>query len=112
VSVRIFRVTVRGFFRDLEPEVRDALLAVADEHEPLRAAFTEGGTFTYEQNLTAFSFRFERRENGDDDDGPAELAAQASSHALDRATTFLHESRIGHKELRVQVTDMADVWND
>jgi len=111
MSVHIFRVTVRGFFDDLTPEVRTALLDAADKHEPLKAAFTEVGTFTYEPRLTAFSFRFQLREQGDDDP-PAEVAARAEARALDLASSYLAESAIGHGNLRVQVTDMADMWNE
>jgi hypothetical protein len=111
VSVHIYRVTVRGFFKDLDPDIRAALLAVAEEHDHLDAAFTEAGTFTYESRLTAFSFRFELREQADDD-SPAEVAARAEARALDVAEAYLAENRIGHGALRVQTTDMADMWRD
>ncbi len=111
MSVHIFRITVRGFFKDLEPDIRAALLDVADEHDHLDAAFTEDGTFTYEPRLTAFSFRFQVREQGEDDP-PAEVAARAEARALDVAVGYLAENRIGHGELRVQTADMADMWRD
>ena len=109
MSVHIYRVTVRGFFKDLGAETRTALLGAADQHEPLKAAFTESGTFTYEPRLTAFSFRFQLREQGEDD-APAAVAQRAEARALDLAESYLAESDIGHGDLRVQVTDMADMW--
>ena len=110
MSVHIFRVTVRGFFKELAPDIRTALLDAADEHEPLRAAFTEGGTFTYEPRLTAFSFRFQLRQQSDD--SPADAARDVEARALEVASAYLAENRIGHGDLRVQVTDMADMWRD
>jgi len=110
MSLHIFRVTVRGFFKDLAPDIRTALLDVAADHDHLDAAFTEGGTFTYETRLTAFSFRFELREQGED--GPAEARERAEADALDRARSYLADNRIGHGDLRVQATDMADMWRD
>src|SRR4051812_11144498 len=98
MSVRIFRVTVRGFFKDLTPEARAALLDGADEHEPLKAAFTEGGTFTYEPRLTAFSFRFQLREQAEDD-APVDVVQRAEERALDVAGRYLAESGIGHGDL-------------
>ena len=109
MSVHIYRVTVRGFFKELTPEVRAALLDAADDHDHLRAAFTEVGTFTYDPRVTAFSFRFQLREQ-DDDDAPVEAAHRAEARALDLATSYLDESGIGHGDLRVQLTDMADMW--
>jgi hypothetical protein len=109
MSVHIYRVTVRGFFQDLTADARTALLGVAEEHEPLRAAFTEVGTFTYEPRLTAFSFRFQLREQGEDD-SPDDARRAVTARALDLAESYLAESGIGHGDLRVQVTDMAEMW--
>jgi len=111
VALHIYRVTVRGFFTDLEPDVRDRLLAEVDEHDALQAAFTEAGTFTYGRALDAFSFRYELRIRLDDEDDDRPLAdATAEQAGLDRASATLAAGGIGSKRLRVSAANMADVW--
>jgi hypothetical protein len=111
MSVRIYRATVRGFFADLAAGTRELLLAEADEHDALRAAFTEDGTFTYEPDLVAFSFRFQLREP-DEDVSPDTSRELAADRAIALAVSFLERHGIGHRRLRVQATDMADAWRD
>lgn len=103
----IYRVVVRGQFADLTEAQRAALLAEADEHEIFRASYTADGTFTYERNLVAFSFRFEVRATGDD---PAAVEADAIATARARAVADLTAWGIGHKHLKVTATDMASIW--
>jgi hypothetical protein len=111
MALHIYRVTVRGFFTELDPDVRARLLDEADEHDALRAAFTEDGTFTYGRALDAFSFRYQLRVRLDDEDDDRALAdATAERAGLDRATAALEAAGITAKRLRVSVTDMADVW--
>jgi CheY-like chemotaxis protein len=86
---------VRGFFTELDDDVRDRLLAEADEHDALRAEFTEAGTFTYGRALDAFSFRYQLRVRLDDEDDDRALAdATAEQAGLDRANATLDDAGI------------------
>lgn len=109
MALNIYRVTVRGFFTDLDPGARDRLLADVDDHDALRAAFTEAGTLTYDRSLAAFSFRFQLRVQTDDDD--RDLAdALASELGLERAHVWLAGLGAPSKRIRVTASNMADVW--
>jgi hypothetical protein len=110
MALQIYRITVRGFFTELEPDVRARLLEEADEHDALRAAFTEDGTFTYERALDAFSFRYQLRVQLDDGDDRAVADAAAEQAGLDRAMAALDGAGIASKRMRVTVTNMADMW--
>src|SRR3546814_4861926 len=77
--MRIFRVTVRGWFDGLDDERRAALLAVADDHDVVSVgAYTEAGTLPYERSLPTFTFRLQRRAQADD----------AEAGVLERATAL------------------------
>ncbi|MFF4848139.1 DUF6204 family protein [Streptomyces sp. NPDC001194] len=102
MSDRTYRVTVRGVFADLDDTLRAGLLAAADEHDILRAAFTDDGTLIYDRELRAFSFRCVVRQAADLDDGAAGGAG------CDRAAA-LAERGIGHDVLRAQVTSVDDM---
>lgn len=104
MTLHIFRVTVRGQFDQLDPDVRAELLAEADQHDNLLAHFSPDGTFTYEPRLQAFSFRYEVRARGDD------AAEQAVATGLDQAAAYLDARGITAKRLRATATDMADLW--
>ena len=111
MALHIYRVTVRGFFTDLDAEVRERLLAEAEDHDALRAEFTEAGTLTYGRALDAFSFRYQLRVRLDDEDDDRALAdATAEQAGLDRANATLDAAGITAKRLRVSVANMADVW--
>lgn len=113
MALHIYRVTVRGFFDGLEPATRERLLADADHHDAMDAAFTEAGTFTYDRTLTAFSFRYQLRVSQPDDEVDRAAARAAAERAgSDRATSTLTRAGVGCKRLRVTVADMADVWAD
>ncbi|MGW9032934.1 DUF6204 family protein, partial [Streptomyces sp. NPDC055722] len=59
MSIRTFRITVRGVFDGLDDGQRAELLARAAEHDVLRAAFTPEGHLSYDfAARTAFTFRF------------------------------------------------------
>jgi hypothetical protein len=107
MSLHIYRVTARGQFDHPDDECRRALLAAAPEHAVARAAFTAAGTLTYEVPLVSFSFRYELRIDDDEHDPPE---AAAVSTAEQRALADLDARGIAHRHLRVQATDMADVW--
>ncbi|MET0420148.1 MAG: DUF6204 family protein, partial [Acidimicrobiia bacterium] len=72
MTLRIFRVTVRGRFGALAEPVRARLLTDAAAHDVVKAAFTETGTLTYERTLHSFTFRFRLRD---------ESATEADSRA-------------------------------
>lgn len=105
VSVRIFRVTVRGRFADLDAETRARLLADQPNHDVVSSgAFTEGGTLTYERAVDFFTFRVQLRGRGDDaEDQVAEEARARAEHAV---------AQLGaaHRDLKVLTSDMASVW--
>ncbi|MEO6627157.1 MAG: DUF6204 family protein [Aquihabitans sp.] len=104
----IYRAVVRGQFADLTPALREALLAEAGDHEIFKSSYTPAGTFTYERNLVAFSFRFEVRAVGDD---PAAVEAEVIDVASTKAVANLTSWGIGYKYLKVTTTDMASIWD-
>lgn len=112
MSLYIHRVVVRGEFSDLEPEVTAELAAEAPAHDIFLAAYTRAGTFTYEPNLHAFSFRFESRISSDDVDSEAECAELARARAEGLASAHLAERGITYKRLRSSAVDMADMWRE
>jgi hypothetical protein len=107
--LQIYRGTVRGRFDAQADAVREALVASAAEHDGLQAAFVHDGTFTYDEQLTFFTFRYELRANGDTAE-ECELDArfQAESDAL----AYLQHFGIAHRDLKVSVWDMASVWQE
>jgi hypothetical protein len=103
--VRIFRVTVRGWFDGLTDEQRATLLAVAAEHDTVSVgAFTEAGTLTYERGLHTFTFRVQLRAEGED----------AEQVVLEQATgmALAHVSEVGvaYRDVRAKAVDMASAW--
>ncbi len=107
MSLHILRVTASGQFDSLDDERRATLLSEAAEHVVARAEFTRAGTFTYEVPLVSFSFRYEIRVDDADTTDPA---TEAADHAGERALADLAARGIRHRHLRIQATDMADVW--
>lgn len=102
MSTRTFRITVRGFFDGLQPEQRAELLARADEHDVLRAAFTAEGHLSYDLAARdAFAFRYA-------DSGEEEvdiLAATARAEAA--AEAWLTGRGYGYKNLRSKAEDLS-----
>lgn len=112
MAVTVHRVVVRGHFADLTAEQRASLLAEAPEHSFHTVAYTEWGTFIYEPNLVAFNFRYEVRENTDDErDDAAATAPDPVAIGLAKAQASLAEWGIGHKHLTATATDMSQVWS-
>ena len=108
--MKVHRVVVRGQFDGVDDQQRDALLAEVDDHDILRSAFTEWGTFTYDRRLVAFNFRYEVRladEGRADGPGPADDPLEIG---LAKARAQLATWGIGHKHLRGTATDMASIW--
>jgi hypothetical protein len=105
MTLRIYRVTVRGRFAGLDDEARAALLADVDDHDVVTAgAFTERGTLTYDRSIDFFTFRFQLRQHDDDAD------TRVLEQARDLAEAHLRERGLGHRDLKVQATDMATMW--
>lgn len=113
--MRVYRVTVRGPFKDLTSQTRAWLHASADEHGIFLSSFTPEGTFTYDKQLDAFNLRYEVRLADDNpSDGTNALTtadASTTPHdpsgiALAEASMFLQTMGIGHGALRAAVMDM------
>jgi hypothetical protein len=108
MALHIYRVTVRGHFGPLAPEVRARLAAEAAAHDNLDAAFTEAGTFTYDRNLVAFSFRYQLRVQAE---GRDEADAAAADEGRSRAEASLAAGGITTKGLRATAANLGDVWD-
>jgi hypothetical protein len=89
----LFRVTIRGTFEGLDEAAREAVRAAAG------AAFTEAGTFTHDQSVSAFTFRCQIPAGPDDGEHEATAAAMAA----------LDGHGYSYRLLRVAVTDMRDI---
>ena len=104
--MRIFRATVRGQFDGLDEAQQGALRARADEHDILEASFTKEGSFVYSPGLTWFNLRYELRSPDEATD--PEVEEQALTQAAER----LDRMAIPYKRLRVDLMDMATIWQD
>lgn len=102
MTTRDFRITVRGVFSDLGSAQRAELLAVAAEHDILRAAFTPEGHLSYDiAARPAFTFRFL-------DSGEAEEDILfATERAEQAARAWLEVRGYGFKDLKSQAEDMS-----
>lgn len=106
MSLRIYRVAVRGRFANLSDEARSTLVAEAPQHDTVSVgAFTDDGTLTYERAVDFFTFRFQIRTRGDD------ARAEAELEAIDRAQRYLSQRGLGFRDVTVQATDMATIWD-
>lgn len=101
-DVSIHRVTVRGRFHSLGERERRYLAAAQPEHDIFVSAYTEEGTFTYDDRISFFNLRYEVRGAGDD--------AAAGAQGLAEAEQFLRTMGFGHKGLRTDVVDVTAVW--
>jgi hypothetical protein len=105
MAVHVYRVTVRGRFQDLDDTTIAELVADADAHDHLHAAFTQDGTLTYDMRTGFFSLRYELRTDDEVDTDAFELGEL-------RAADELRRAGLTHGKLRVTATDMADLWVD
>lgn len=103
---RVFRVTVRGRFRELSESARASLVRAQPEHDVFLSSYTEEGTFTYDERIQFFNLRYEVRAGGEDASGTAALTAELE------AETFLRTVGYGHHRLKVDVVDASAVWDD
>ncbi|MGB0113038.1 MAG: DUF6204 family protein [Ilumatobacteraceae bacterium] len=105
-ATRVFRVTVRGRFRDLTDQARRYLVRSQPEHDIFVSAYTPEGTFTYDERIAFFNLRYELRGAGPDAE---ELAGM---EGLDEAERFLQTMGFDHSGLKVGVVDMATMNPD
>jgi hypothetical protein len=104
--MRIFRATVRGQFDGLDDDRKAALRSGADEHDILATSFTREGSFVYSPALTWFNLRYEVRHPDEATDEEVEAATLALAHER------LARLDVAHKHLRVELLDMATMWDD
>jgi hypothetical protein len=104
VSLRTYRVIVRGVFDGLDDVQRDRLRAEASAHDLFDAAFTEAGSLSYDGSLSAFNVRVVVEvERGTDEEADAQTAGELA------ALEHLDALGVGHRRLRSTVTSMDDV---
>ena len=104
MSESVFRVTIRGQFKDLSDESRQYLTRSQPEHDIFVSAYTPEGTFTYDERILFFNLRYEVRCKGDDPKKQAEL------HALNEAESFMRTMKFGHVFRSTTVTDVSEMW--
>ncbi|MGV9294716.1 DUF6204 family protein [Amycolatopsis sp. NPDC003676] len=88
-----FRVIIRGKFGALDESARAVLEAKTD------VAFTAEGTFSYDVNATAFTFRCQVPAGPDDDERAAK----------DGATVALAAHGLPYRDLNYAVTDLRAI---
>jgi hypothetical protein len=104
VSLRTYRVIVRGVFDGLDETRRARLREQAAAHDIFASEFTEAGTLTYDGQLSAFSHRVVVQvEGGPEEDDDAHAAGELS------AMEQLDAAGLGYRNLRSTVTCMDDV---
>ncbi|MFJ3930051.1 MULTISPECIES: DUF6204 family protein [unclassified Streptomyces] len=102
MSTRTFRITVRGVFDGLSADQRAELVARAEEHDVLRAAFTPEGHLSYDLAArAAFTFRF--RDTGEEE----EDIVTATERAEEAARAWLTGRGYGFKNLRSSAEDLS-----
>jgi len=104
MSTQVHRVTVRGRFAGLTDQAQRYLAGAQAEHDIFRSAFTEEGTFTYDERVQFFNLRYEVRGAADAD--------EAGAHGLVETEQFLRTMGFGYKGLTVNVVDVAAIWAD
>jgi len=103
LSASVYRVTVRGRFRNLTEQAQRYLAGAQAEHDIFRSAYTEEGTFTYDERIQFFNLRYEVR---------AVDAAAAEATGQSEAELFLRTMGFGYDRLTVQVVDVSAIWDD
>ena len=104
MSLRTYRVIVRGVFNGLDDAQGARLREQLAAHDIFDSAFTEAGSLTYEKSLSAFSVRVVVQvEPGIDEAADAQTAGELV------ALEHLDALGAGHRNLRSTVTCMDDV---
>ena len=99
---KVYRVTVRGRFQNLDDSTRAYLAREQSEHDIFKSAYTAEGTFTYDARLLFFNLRYEVRS--------ADGAADAGTVGLLEAEMFLRTLGYGFTGLKVDVVDTSAMW--
>ncbi len=105
MSERIYRVTVRGQFRDLSDQARRYLEREQAAHDIFVSAYTREGTLTYDARISFFNLRYEVRLDDASNVAPADIGRA-------EAEEFLRTMGFGHSELKVKVADATAMWSD
>ena len=104
VSLRTYRVIVRGVFTDLDDDQRARLRELAPAHDLFASVFTAAGSLSYDGQLAAFSHRVQVQvDAGPGEEEDAHTAGQLSALAA------LEELGVAHRRLRSTVTCTDDV---
>jgi hypothetical protein len=101
---QVHRVTVRGRFHQLSDQARQYLVSAQPEHDIFVSAYTEEGTFTYDERIAFFNLRYEVRG--------AEDSTSAGATGMREAETFLRTMGFGFQHLKVDVVDATAIWAD
>lgn len=100
----VHRVTVRGRFHQLSEPARQYLTAAQPEHDIFVSAYTEEGTFTYDERIAFFNLRYEVRGAVDE--------KTAGEQGLVEAELFLRTMGFGYRGMKVDVVDTGAIWAD
>ena len=76
---RVYRVTVRGRFADLDERAQRHLEAEQANHDIFRSAFTAEGTLTYELATGFFNLRYEIRTAAGEEAAAERARAEAGA---------------------------------
>ena len=104
MSLRTYRVIVRGVFDGLDDAQRTRLRDRLAAHDLSASAFTERGSLTYDAALSPFSHRVVVQVEG----GPGEEDDAHTAGEL-AAITYLDAAGLGYRNLRSSVTCLDDV---
>lgn len=100
----VFRVTVRGRFRDLSASARATLERELAHHDIFVSAYTAEGTFTYDEKILFFNLRYEVRDV-DDESAACDVGRR-------EAENFLRVLGYDHTLLKVTATNTSEIWDD
>ena len=103
MSVRTYRVIVRGEFHDLTPAQRARLLAELDRHDLLLARYSADGDLAYDASLRPFTIRCQVVQPADRPD------SEAIDTGLLIALRLLDDAGFKHRHLRATATCLEDV---
>ena len=99
---------VRGRFAGLDDRTRATLLSEVAAHDVITAGgFTEDGTLAYTAAVDFFTFRYQLRQRAGTKD---EADRAVTDEALRRAEATLAAMGVAARDVKVQLTDMADMW--
>ncbi|MFK4083032.1 DUF6204 family protein [Kribbella sp. NPDC020789] len=102
-DVRTYRVVVRGEFTGLDDDQRARLRAELDQHDLLRAGYSETGDLTYDESLRPFTVRCLLTQPTDKPD------QDALDHGLLTAIALLESQGLAYQHLRGTATCLDDI---